>query len=398
MMIYYLSVFFLQLVIYEVCGYPLKPRFRISQLKSSATDLESNISKNIGLMISPSDLNLATLGMPRVIEKFDSDDSIAYLMWIEGREPGFDAKNELPKLSNGRIFFLSSPDGIKNWTLHDDNPIVNPNKLEKGGDWWMFDSEHVGLGDVVTPGGTSQSKFITQDGVYLMYTYGGNADSVTLEDKTIKGARMEIGVCVSQDGVNWSRVEGPNPHGSILEPGKRTDFDGHMIGWPSVIDFDDYRMYYHTYYPHDQKFLIGSAKSTDGIKWTKSDKPVFSGGPEGTFDEKGASRRYITVDPCTGVFKMWYEGINNLGKHAIGLATSENGDEWKRYSDEPIFSPSMIDDAWDSDSVGSPHLLWLKDKRRWRLYYVGSKADDDVQSIGVAESTDEEGIHFERIV
>ena len=351
-----------------------------------------------GLMTRPEDLNVEKMGMPRVIKKIESDGSEVWLMWLQGREAAFDTNSELPDLSTGRIFFMDSPDGLNGWRLHEDNPVINPNK-EGDGDWWFFDAEHVGLGDVVVPGGNAASKFVTQDGVYLMYIFGGNSDKVDIGDKEMKGVRMEIGVCVSQDGSHWSRVEGANPLGSILEPGDPADFDGQMIGWPVVVeDGPAYRMYYSTYSPHEKRFIVAEAISPDGMRWSKRGR-VFDGGPKEAFDGMGASRRYITKDQANSnaVYKMWYEGISEKGVHSIGLAISQDGTVWERVGNQAVFSASEDEFAWDAGGVGSPHLVWLEDRRRWRMYYVGSDLASNKFQIGVAESTDEEGLSFERL-
>ena len=41
---------------------------------------------------------------------------------------------------------------------------------------------------------------------------------------------LEINV---SDGAHWSRLEGPEPYGSVVSPGKSSDdFDSQFIGWP----------------------------------------------------------------------------------------------------------------------------------------------------------------------
>ena len=65
---------------------------------------------------------------------------------------------------------------------------------------WWFDSEHIGLGDVITPGKGAQSRFVSEDGVYLCYFFGGNSISTVALGETVslKGRKMEIGVAVSK--------------------------------------------------------------------------------------------------------------------------------------------------------------------------------------------------------
>lgn len=245
-----------------------------------------------------------------------------------------------------------------------------------------------------------KSKFATQDGVYLMYIFGGRNDAVLVNDVKVTGLRLEIGVAVSQDGAHWSRVEGPNAHCSILEPGKVDEWDGQSVGWPSVLEFgSEYRMYYHTYNARTRKYCIGLAVARDGLMNWKKRGVVFEGGSKSDtdFDSKGASRRHV-VQLEAGGFKMFYEAISLEGQHSIGCATSPDGFAWTRLSDSPVFTANTVDPgAWDAGGVGSPHVVWLSETRTWRMYYTGFNVDK-YGSIGVAESTDETGTLFRRML
>jgi hypothetical protein len=119
----------------------------------------------------------------------------------------------------------------------------------------------------------------------------------------------------------------------------------------------------------------------------------------------GATRRHV-LKLANGEYKMWYEGVSSSGRVAIGCASSPDGFSWTRVSDQPVFEASADADAWDGGGVGSPHLVWLEDVRRWRLYYAGWGRDDGQgatgleisrSSIGVAESLDDSGFGFRRI-
>lgn len=347
--------------------------------------------------------------MPRVLPPAKGRKE--WLLWFQGRDNKA-VDSDVVKLTTGSIFHCSSPDGISNFKFHPDSPVMGPNK--ENGYWYMFDSEHVGLGDVITPGGRAQSKILTTDSVFFAYIFGGNRDTETLGNKVnVKGMKMEIGVAVSQDGAHWSRVEGPTAYGAILPVGSKVndDFDSIFVGWPCVLEVgSEYWMYYHTYNAKSQKYEVGLAIAKDGImKWEKKGS-VFSGGDVGSFDCKGVSRCHV-IKLENGGYKMWYEGVSQDGKHSIGLATSSNGIVWERASNNPVFTASSSDSgAWDSGGVGSPHLVWLPEKRRWRMYYVGTplnnmgggsaEATDDkvaTAGIGAAESLDEDGMIFERI-
>ena len=337
--------------------------------------------------------NMVGLGMPKVYPPGKDGDE--WLLWFHGRDDKF--SNDIVKLSTGRIFFATSKDGINNWKMDPDNPILNPSK--EAGDWFYFDSEHVGLGDVIKPGMKAQSKFATQDGVFLMYIFGGNNEAQMLNnDIKMRGMKMEIGVAVSQDGSHWSRVEGPSARGAIVEVGSKDEFDSAFIGWPNVMEVNsEYWMYYHTYNPITKTFSIGRAVAKDGtLKWTKKGQ-VFTAGAPDKFDGRGVSRRH-TARMADGSYRMWYEGVSKDNIHSIGVATSLDGTNWERLSTDSVFTPSSDPEAWDAGGVGSPHLVWLNEKRRWRMYYVGTALNNSEKAaFGIAESTDENGLDWIRM-
>jgi len=363
------------------------------------TTITTTTNKNDGLLFNMEfvsnalNRNMIGLGMPKVYPPGKEGDE--WLLWFHGRDDKF--SNDIVKLSTGRIFFATSKDGLTNWKLDPDNPILNPSKED--GDWFYFDSEHVGLGDVIKPGMKAQSKFATQDGVYLMYIFGGNNEVQLLNnDIKMKGMKMEIGVAVSQDGSHWSRIEGPAARGSILEVGSKDEFDSAFVGWPSVIEVNkEYWMYYHTYNPTSKTFSIGKAVAKDGtLKWTKKGV-VFKAGASDKFDGKGVSRRHV-LKMADGSYRMWYEGVSNENIHSIGVATSLDGTNWERLSTEPVFTPNPDTEAWDAGGVGSPYLVWLNEYKRWRMYYVGTALNNsDKAAFGIAESTDEDGLEWKRL-
>ena len=81
-------------------------------------------------------------------------------------------------------------------------------------------------------------------------------------------------------GAHWSRVEGPAPRGSILEPGKVGEFDHLFVAFPSVIEtMNMYKMYYHTYDVKIKKYTLGLAVAMDGLlNWRKKGPviPVYN--------------------------------------------------------------------------------------------------------------------------
>ena len=85
-------------------------------------------------------------------------------------------------------------------------------------------------------------------------------------------------------------------------------------------------------------------------------------------------------------FTMWYEGQDLLGNVAIGVATSMDGQEWRRRG-EPVFKAADDDEAWDGGQVAGPNVVRLDDTTL-RMYYTGRRKNQSNTAIGAADSTD----------
>ena len=155
-------------------SFALRPTFRHQLNAKSTNNIMSMVNENNqGLVLTVDDIasngrSYLNLGMPRVLPPGQAGED--WLLWFHARDDKL--AEDVVKLSTGRILFASSKDGISNWKFHEDSPVLNPNK-ENDGDWYFFDSEHVGLGDVIQPGEKANEKFATQviiiaDGSYQL--------------------------------------------------------------------------------------------------------------------------------------------------------------------------------------------------------------------------------------
>ncbi len=72
--------------------------------------------------------------------------------------------------------------------------------------------------------------------------------------------------------------------------------------------------------------------------------PVFEGTNTGTWDDKIRERGYILFE--NGLYKMWYTGLNYdiSDQMYLGYATSPDGIQWKRHSEQPVLPESWIED------------------------------------------------------
>ena len=144
-----------------------------SNIGSSRNDFDYEGIKN-GLMLRCEDVgeNVLSLGVPRVVSP--SNELEDWLLWFNCRDET-DPKS-LVGISTGKVMFASSKDGLTNWKLHPDCPVLDASK--KDDNWFVFDSEHTGVGDIIQPGRTALSKFADQGNVFLMYHFGGNGEMV----------------------------------------------------------------------------------------------------------------------------------------------------------------------------------------------------------------------------
>jgi len=109
-----------------------------------------------------------------------------------------------------------------------------------------------------------------------------------------------------------------------------------------------------------------------------NDNPVFTGTGIETWDSSIRERGYILKED--GIYKMWYTGYdgNDTSVKYLGYATSNDGIEWTRYPENPIF-----EDYWTEDV----HVLKHND-----TYYMVAEGVNDVSHM----LTSPDGIHWQR--
>ena len=91
------------------------------------------------------------------------------------------------------------------------------------------DSSHVGVADVYREGD-----------LYWMWNFSGDQRVQRIGKLEIKGFPMASGCAVSRDGVNWLRLDGPHPDGSIVAQSPRgSGLWDHRLGCPRVVGMTD---------------------------------------------------------------------------------------------------------------------------------------------------------------
>ncbi len=167
----------------------------------------------------------------------------------------------------------------------------------------------------------------------------------------------------------------PSNSNPVLAPSQ--NWEGSTILQVSVIfDQGQYKAWYSAGQISGGAFIssIGYATSNDGVAWMKySGNPVFTKGPSGysvtSFDSDSVS--FPSVLKTGNQYYMYYRGYDGSSAR-IGLATSNDGISWTRYSPNPLFSGSHPDvvlasNQWNMwyDVEGSMSYATSNDGKAW---------------------------------
>ena len=199
----------------------------------------------------------------------------------------------------GETWLLTS---LTDWYKYSGNPILKPST---GSSW---DSVLI-ANPMIVYNGTG----------YLMWYYGYD------------GSASRIGLATSIDGITWIKDSG-NPVLTTSSSG----WDSRYLISPCVLfDGENYKMWY-TGQDALTDRRIGYAVSTDGRNWQKhSANPVIDKGSSGQWDDHYAVFPYVYFDGLN--YKMWYSGLRgSVGHYQMGYATSYDGFNWNKYSNNPI--------------------------------------------------------------
>ncbi|GMH76895.1 hypothetical protein TL16_g07231 [Triparma laevis f. inornata] len=135
-----------------------------------------------------------TLGNSFDIHKFGDE----YSLWLDS----FNG-------TSSSVLCHTSPNGLSfspNPSSVDESASLSPN----ADDWWYFDTHSVSVGSVL-PASTGDGKECL-----LMYYTGKDGSG-----------RQRVGTAVTQNGVDWGRIEGPEPNGNL--------FSGEENSNPTVV-------------------------------------------------------------------------------------------------------------------------------------------------------------------
>ncbi len=207
--------------------------------------------------------------------------------------------------------------------------------------------------------GVAQPVIMYDENKYKMWYHGdgGNAKKYVLYAE-------------SSDGKNW--VKHPIP---VLSPGAAGSWDSWAVQ-PGIVIKESgvYKMYFTGYANQNYQWYIGFATSTDGINWTKNSNPVLYSGSGWEYQITAAS-----IIKKGNQYFLYYNGRNSNYTEKVGLAISNDGINFTKYSGNPIL---INDKPWEGSGVMCPSIY--QENNIYKMVYMSAQGT----GFGFATSTD----------
>lgn len=181
------------------------------------------------------------------------------------------------------------------------------------------------------------------------------------------GGGAQIYYAESTNGSTWIRNSVP-----VIKKGNPGNWDSHSVQAGAVL-YDDgiFKMYYFGYDNQYNAWKIGMAQSFDGINWIKYPNPVF---------HDSISLSYQNA--VSGIVKhnnLYYMYYSKFNPHTINLATSVDGINWTQFNSNPVLTQTQ---NWEGNGVYEGSVIY--DDNKFKMYYMNSSSG----AFGYAESND----------
>jgi predicted GH43/DUF377 family glycosyl hydrolase len=187
------------------------------------------------------------------------------------------------------------------------------------------------------------------------------------------GKIWSTGLATSNDGMHWEQK------GKVLAPDPATWEGGYIAANGTALRIGNEFLYW---YQAGRSARIGFARSKDGITWTKLANPVLGTGPRGSWDERATADPYVVQ--IGGTFYMYYLGEDRARRQRLGVARSRDGITWQKSRSNPILElggPGTFDEL----GLGEP-AVWQSHGSYWMLFTGRDRAEN--RRLGLARSQD----------
>lgn len=189
------------------------------------------------------------------------------------------------------------------------------------------------------------------------------------------GRTWHTGLAISSDGLHWKK------HGRVLSPDPKTWEGDYIAANGSVLRVNG--KFHHWYQAGGERVpQIGLATSSDGRNWTKTSEPVLPTGPRGSWDERGVGDPYVIRVGET--FYLYYLGQDRARRQRLGIARSYDGRHWEKLRSNPILELGDPE-RFDGTGLGEP-AVWQSHGSYWMLYTARDRHEN--RRLGLARSQD----------
>ncbi len=351
-------------------------------INNSETGIQGEVSLSIDKTNMPSSVQTITVSLSRegydtIVESRGVDDQTILQIVVNNLDVGI-WKVDVEALNGGGDVIYS---GSANVEVTEDNTTVVNMELNSGTSGtgnillvvsWPFQTNLIDYANnpILTRSGDSMDRYGVyessllkdEDGYHMWYTgYHGNDIAY-------------IFYAHSDDGLAWERpVNTP-----VIYPGGDDSWDDQAITAGPVIKANGmYLMYYSGRISRLGLWHVGLATSQDGLVWEKYNNPVLLG-EEGDWDYRVSAS---AVEKVGDQYFMYYTGISENGDYNIGLAMSDDGLSWTKHSGNPVLSATL---SWEGSGVYWPAVYKNGDK--YKMIYMNKFGP--VSGFGEAVSND----------
>lgn len=204
------------------------------------------------------------------------------------------------------------------------------------------------------------------------------------------GLLYQTGLATSTDLIHWTKYEG-NP---VLRYGPRGAWDHEKVVPGSVLVMPDgtFRMYYSATGGGvwGWPYRSGLATSDDGIHWDRySGKPILDIGPN---DNHMVLDYAIKIGPTDWIMMYEISGTGHGGLVCALATSSDDGWTWTKASLPDYYALIPSPGQWDSGHVANPKPMKLG-QNMYLVGYNGASSSEDYK-LGIAVSFD--GIHWHK--
>ena len=167
----------------------------------------------------------------------------------------------------------------------------------------------------------------------------------------------------------------------VLNPGNNNTWESIINRGSIVILNNKFYLWYTGQYKGISK--IGLAISENGNNFTKYQKnPVLI--PEYEYEKYSVMNPHVIYDNEEKIFKMWYSAGETVEPDVICYATSKNGKNWIKYINNPIFKPNPNISSLDFYKIGGCDVHKISNSK-YLMFYIGY-TDINTARIFITES------------